>query len=168
MKRFLEGINLFLGYLSGLGILLMGLLLFYEVILRYFFHAPTMWSQEIAIYLFTWAMLGGASYTLMKKKHVRIDLFVEHLSEVWQRRLECLTSIVGTCFCAVVTWQGYEMVQLSLKFNRLSATPLRVPQWIPQMALLLGFALLTLQFVLLVIDTAGSFAPKRREGRELS
>lgn len=168
MKRFLESVNLFLGYLSGLGILLMGLLLFCEVVLRYFFHSPTMWSQEIAVYLFTWTMLGGASYTLMRKKHVRIDLFVERLSGIWQRRLECLTSIVGTCFCAVVTWQGYEMVRLSLRFNRLSATPLRVPQWIPQMALLVGFALLTLQFALLALETAGSFSARSLEGRDAS
>ena len=72
--------NLILGYVSGLGILLMGLMLFYEVVCRYFFRSPTIWAQETSIYLFMWTMLAGGAYTLQQGKHVRIDLLVEHLS----------------------------------------------------------------------------------------
>ncbi len=152
LRNAVEKGNLLLGYVSGLGILLMGLMLCYEVICRYFFKAPTIWAQETAIYLFIWTMLAGSAYTLQKGKHVRIDLLIEHLSLRTQHILEMVTSFVGMIFCAIVAWQAYEMIAASVGYSKVSATPLRVPMWIPQMALLLGFVLLTFQFALIIAD----------------
>ena len=152
LRNAVEKGNLLLGYVSGLGILLMGLMLCYEVICRYFFKSPTIWAQETAIYLFIWTMLAGSAYTLQKGKHVRIDLLIEHLSVRTQRILEMITSFVGMVFCAIVSWQAYEMIAASVGYDKVSATLLRVPMWIPQMALLLGFVLLTFQFALIIAD----------------
>ncbi|GAB1399073.1 hypothetical protein MASR1M66_05250 [Aminivibrio sp.] len=152
LRNAVEKGNLLLGYVSGLGILLMGLMLCYEVVCRYFFKAPTIWAQETSIYLFIWTMLAGSAYTLQKGKHVRIDLLIEHLSERIQHILEMITSFVGMIFCAIVSWQAYEMIAASVGYDKVSATPLRVPMWIPQMALLLGFVLLTFQFALIIAE----------------
>ena len=155
MKSFrnvVEKGNLLLGYVSGLGILLMGLMLCYEVVCRYFFKAPTIWAQETSIYLFIWTMLAGSAYTLQKGKHVRIDLLIEHLSLRTQHIIEMITSFVGMVFCAIVSWQAYEMISASVGYSKVSATLLRVPMWIPQMALLLGFVLLTFQFALIIAE----------------
>lgn len=152
IRNAVEKGNLLLGYVSGLGILLMGLMLCYEVICRYFFRAPTIWAQETSIYLFIWTMLAGSAYTLQKGKHVRIDLLIEHLSPRTQYILEMITSFVGMVFCAIVSWQAYEMIAASVGYNKVSATLLRVPMWIPQMALLLGFILLTFQFALIIAE----------------
>jgi TRAP-type C4-dicarboxylate transport system permease small subunit len=152
IRNTVEKGNLILGYVSGLGILLMGLILFYEVVMRYFFRSPTIWAQETAVYIFMWTMLAGGAYTLQKGKHVRIDLLIEHLSPRTQKMLEMITSTAGMFFCGIVTWQAYEMIASSIGYDKVSATPLRVPMWIPQMALLLGFALLTFQFALIIAD----------------
>ena len=42
------------------------------------------------------------------------------------------------------------MLKGTLKYNKLSAAPLRVPLWIPQLALPVGFGLLTLQFIIII------------------
>jgi len=157
--------NLILGYVSGLGILLMGLMLFYEVVCRYFFRSPTIWAQEMSIYLFMWTMLAGGAYTLQQGKHVRIDLLVEHFSVRTQHFLEMVTSVAGLVFCAVITWQAYEMIVASIGYGKVSATLLRVPMWIPQLALLLGFALLTLQFAIIIVDRYHSVFGKHEEGQ---
>lgn len=156
--------NLVLGYISGLGILLMGLMLFYEVVCRYFLRSPTIWAQEMSIYLFMWTMLAGGAYTLEKGKHVRIDLLVEHFPVRVQRFLEMITSVAALVYCAIITWQAYEMIEASIRLKKLSATPLRVPMWIPQMALFLGFALLTLQFGIIIVDRYNSIFNKCEEG----
>ena len=139
--------NLILGYVSGLGILLMGLMLFYEVVCRYFFRSPTIWAQEMSIYLFMWTMLAGGAYTLQQGKHVRIDLVIEHLSLRTQHFLEMITSVAGMVFCAVITWQAYEMIAASIGYNKVSATLLRVPMWIPQTFMVIGFVLLFLEII---------------------
>ena len=94
-RQAVERCNKFLGYLSGLCILVMGVILFYEVVCRYFFNAPTIWVQEVAIYLYMWTMLAGSSYALQNGKHVRIDLILERLSKRTQSFFEACTSIIG-------------------------------------------------------------------------
>jgi TRAP-type C4-dicarboxylate transport system, small permease component len=153
--------NLVLGYVSGLGILLMGLMLFYEVVCRYFFRSPTIWAQEMSIYFSCGPCSPAGAYTLQQGKHVRIDLVIEHLSIRTQHFLEMVTSVAGMVFCAVITWQAYEMIVASIGYNKVSATLLRVPMWIPQMALLLGFALLTLQFAIIIVDRFNSVFGKK-------
>jgi len=156
-----------LGYLSGIGILLMGLILFYEVVSRYFFNSPTIWAQEISLYLFIWTMLAGAAYTLQVGKHVRIDLLIIRFSKKTQTFLEFITSILGMLFSAYVSVQGWNMVQATLKYHKLSATPLRVPLWIPQLALFVGFLLLTFEFAIIIctkFSELGNFSKKGGEG----
>ncbi|MDR9769165.1 TRAP transporter small permease [Acetomicrobium sp.] len=150
LNKHAERLNLLIGYCGGISILAMGIILFYEVVARYVFNSPTIWAQEVSIIIFMWAMLAGAAYTLQVGKHVKIDLLTVHLSEKTQSVLETITSIIGMLFSAYVTFQGIEMLKGTLKYNKLSATPLRVPLWIPQLALPVGFGLLTLQFIIII------------------
>jgi TRAP-type C4-dicarboxylate transport system permease small subunit len=159
-----ERCNLALGMVSGLGILLMGLILTYEVFCRYVFNAPTIWAQETSIYLYMWTMLAAASYTLQTRKHVHVDLVVDRLPARPRLVLEALTSTVGAVFCAVVSVQAYEMIAATVRFSKVSATPLRVPLWIPQSALLMGFVLLTFQFAFLVLDRMVELKVGKAEG----
>lgn len=144
--------NMILGYISGLGILVMSAMLTYEVVLRYLFNSPTIWVQEVSVYVFMWTMLAGASYTLMLGKHVRIDLVFDQFPPKVQMVLDVITNGIGALFSAVVTFQAYEMIVSSLRFNKVSATMLRVPIWILQLSLFLGFLLLTLQFLLMMVQ----------------
>jgi TRAP-type mannitol/chloroaromatic compound transport system permease small subunit len=77
---------------------------------------------------------------------------------------EAATSAVGGFFCAIVSLQAYEMIAATVRFGKLSATPLRVPLWIPQSALLMGFVLLTFQFALLIVDRVAEFAAHGETG----
>jgi len=152
LRAVVERCNVALGMVSGLGILLMGLILTYEVFCRYFFSAPTIWVQETSIYLYMWTMLAAASYTLQTGKHVNVDIVIERVPTRARMLLEVLTSAVGAVFSAIVSIQAYEMIAATLRFGKVSATPLRVPLWIPQSALLMGFVLLTFQFAFLIVD----------------
>ncbi len=147
-----KGIAYFAGALS----LVMGLLLFVEVVLRYFFKSPTFWSQEVAIYMFTWAMFAGAAYTLQTGKHIRVDLIVANLPGRVQSAIEAATSLVGTVFCGFVAVQAWGFVSSAFEYGKLSATQLRAPLWIPQSSLLVGFVLLTLQFLFIFMEKAAA------------
>ena len=152
IRAIIERSNLYLGVVSGMGILVMGLILAYEVVCRYIFNSPTIWTQEISIYLFMWTMLAASSHTLQTGKHVRVDLLLERMSVRTRLFTEGATGIVGVLYCLIVSRQAWQMLAMSIEYGKLSATPLRVPLWIPQSALLIGFVLLTLQFMLIVIS----------------
>ncbi|PIE54626.1 MAG: C4-dicarboxylate ABC transporter permease [Dethiosulfovibrio peptidovorans] len=147
-----KNLNVMLAWACGVGILIMGLILFYEVVMRYFFNSPTVWTQEVSIYIFIWCMFGGASYTLQKGKHVNIDLLTSKLSKNAQSTLRLITAVAGILFCSEVAYSGWHMVYKAVQYNKHSPTPLQVPIWIPQSAILVGFFLLTMQFVVIVID----------------
>ena len=157
LRAVVERCNLALGMASGLGVLAMGLILTYEVFCRFLFSAPTIWVQETSIYLYMWTMLAAASYTLQVRKHVHVDLVVDRLPAYPKLILEALTSAVGAIFCGIVSVQAYEMIAATVRFGKVSATPLRVPLWIPQSALLMGFVLLTFQFAFHFLDRVTEF-----------
>lgn len=164
IRKLVKDGNLILGYISGFGILAMSIILFYEIVVRSIFNAPTIWVQEVSVYLFMWTMLAGASYTLMLGKHVRIDLLYVKLSKTTQHVLDVITNIMGAVLCAFVSVQAWEMIASSFEYGKVSATILRVPLWIIQLSLLLGFILLTLQFVLLAIDACDALKhPETKE-----
>jgi C4-dicarboxylate transporter DctQ subunit len=152
LRAVVERCNLALGMISGLGILAMGIILTYEVVTRYFFNAPTIWVQETSTYLYMWTMLAAASYTLQEGKHVHVDLVIDRLPTRPKSVVEVVTGAVGAVFCAIVSIQAYQMIAATVRFGKVSATPLRVPLWIPQSALLMGFVLLTFQFAFLIVD----------------
>jgi C4-dicarboxylate transporter, DctQ subunit len=165
-RAVIEGCNVALGMVSGFGVLAMGIILTYEVVCRYVFNSPTIWAQEIAIYLYMWTMLAAASYTLQMGKHINVDLVITYLPTRAKMLLEIATSVVGAVFCAIVAVQAYEMITATVQFGKVSATPLRVPMWIPQSALLMGFGLLTFQFAFIILDRVVELGTHREEGGE--
>ena len=94
-----------------------------------------------------------------------MDLLVDRLPARTRSALEALTSAVGAVFCAIVSVQAYQMIEATIRFGKVSATPLRVPLWIPQSALLMGFVLLTFQFAFHFLDRVTEFrTPEAKEG----
>lgn len=56
-------------------LLLMAVLTFLIVILRYVFHLSWVWLQEAVIFMHAILFLMGAAYTLLKDAHVKVDVF---------------------------------------------------------------------------------------------
>ena len=73
-------------------------LTFYEVVLRYFFNAPTTWVHEISIALTAAAFIIAGSYTLQRQDHIRISLVFDSLPEPLRRRLNAVNLIVTIYF----------------------------------------------------------------------
>lgn len=75
-------------------VLVFTLVLGYEIVMRYVFNAPTKWAFDISY------MLGGAyfwlgeGYTLLKKKHVRIDIFYRNFSARRQALADIVFSLI--------------------------------------------------------------------------
>jgi len=147
-----QRLNKGVGYMAGLGNLGMGILLFIEVVLRYIFHSPTTWSQEVAIYIFTWTMFAGAAYTLQAGKHIHIDILLSRLPHKPRQIIEAFTGFLGFLFCAYVTYQAWNFVILAIQMKKLSSTTLRVPVWTIEASVLVGFLLLSIQYLFIVLD----------------
>ncbi len=130
--------------LCALCILVLGAIVMYEVVSRYVFDAPTIWVQEIAVYLLIAVTFLGLAPTQHAGEHIRIDVVSKRFSAAARRRLEIVTLLSIAALAAVAAWGGWQMVEQSLRFGRRSPTLLAVPVWIPQLLLPFGMALLAL------------------------
>ena len=133
--------------IAGILILMPALMVFYEVVMRGLFNAPTEWSIELSVYCVLIAGFLGMSVTYAAGKHIHVDIVVGSLSPRTRCFIEVFTTCVGIFFCAVFVMESFDMAMLSLEMDNTSPSTLRTPMWIPQMALPIGMGLLLLQFV---------------------
>lgn len=153
LRRALALCNFVCGLAGGFCILLVGLLLFVEVVLRYAGH-PTQWIPESSVYLFCGAMLCGAAYTLQHGNHVRVELLIMHLSPCAQARFDAVTALGGAAFCALVSLHAWDHLADVILTGETTPTAMRLPLWITDLPLFIGFVLLTLQFVAIALIRA--------------
>lgn len=99
-----------------------------QVFSRYVLGATFVWTEELALLLFTWIVLLGASVGIRENRHVRLGLLVDALPAVpravWQRVVALL--VLG--FCLILLSSG--MDYLARTAGRFSAA-IRYPiEWL--------------------------------------
>lgn len=154
-KTLLTKLNTAVGFVSGFTLLLAGILLFIEVVCRYSGN-PTDWIAETSVYLFAGAMLFGAAYTLMRERHVRVELLICRFSPRNQDIFNLITALGGMIFCLVVAAHAWVDLIDVIETGETSATIMRIPLWVTEMPLFIGFSLLVLQFLLMAAERAMS------------
>jgi TRAP-type mannitol/chloroaromatic compound transport system permease small subunit len=68
---------------------------FFEVVARYAFDAPTIWAFDLTYMLYGAVFMLGASFTLLKGAHIRTDMLWERFSD---RRKGWIDLIAYVCF----------------------------------------------------------------------
>lgn|GEM_PF-45425 len=159
MKALLEVYSKYLGAATRITGVIAGVLLFvpalsisYEVVMRGLFNAPTEWAVEGSVYCVLVAGFLGMPITYEAGKHINVDIIVSRLSPKARYKLEIVSALVGLLFCAVVFSESWDMAMESLDINRISPSTLRVPLWIPQLSIPIGFFLLVLQFIRTILE----------------
>ena len=66
----------------------------YEVIARYFFHAPTIWSFDVTYMLYGTIFMLGAAYALHKGAHIRTDFFYDKWTVKTKGMVDSISYIV--------------------------------------------------------------------------
>ena len=75
----------------------------YEVIARYFFHAPTIWVYDVTYMLYSAIFMLGAAYALHKGAHIRTDFFFESWSTRTKGRIDSI-AYIGLFFPSLITF----------------------------------------------------------------
>ncbi len=117
----------------------------YEVVARYAFGAPTVWTQDVCIYLMLFAAFLGMAPAERAGDHIRVDLAVSRLSPQARTWLHLATALGVAAFAAIVAWAGLEAAIQSYTYGRRSLSLLSIPMWIPQASVPLGMGLMALE-----------------------
>ena len=86
------------------------LALTYEVFARYAFNAPTVWAFDISYMLYGSLFMLGAAYTLLKKGHIRTDIFYEKWTPRRQGWVDAVCYLLlffpGMIFFFLASWDS--------------------------------------------------------------
>lgn len=152
LSQKIQKVSMFLGYFSGVLVLLMVASIVYDVVMRHIFNDPTIWADECSSYLLVAITFLGAAYTLVIDGHIRVETIVERFPHKVREWVEFIADILGFGFLIIFGWYAFELVWDSYTYVNLASTLLRTPLFIPQLSVALGLAWLCLQMLAIILQ----------------
>ncbi|MCR5137003.1 MAG: TRAP transporter small permease [Oscillospiraceae bacterium] len=92
---------------------LMSILVVYQVITRYFFNAPSAYSEALSQYLFVWMIMFGSAYVYGSLEHLTIDLLKDKFPPKMNLVVEIITNICLFAFILLICVIGGRNYTLS-------------------------------------------------------
>ena len=104
---FFDFLSLVTSRMAMLGTLSIVIVMFYEVVSRYVFNAPTLWANELSLWIASLVFLLAGQYAMQQRSHIRIYVIYDLMPRWMQKAADVISVvlIVGFTFCLV--WGGY-------------------------------------------------------------
>jgi TRAP-type mannitol/chloroaromatic compound transport system permease small subunit len=145
-SRLVDAINERIGKATVWLVLITVLISATNAITRKAFDLSSNAALEIQWYLFSAIFLLGASWTLMRNEHVRIDVVTGRFSPRTQNWID----VFGILFfllpmTALIAWLSWPVFTLAWQSGEMSSNPGGLIRWPVRLLVPVGFFLLTLQ-----------------------
>ncbi len=124
---------------------LVGLMLAYEVVMRYFFNAPTIWAEELSRLAQIWATWLAAAWTLKNRRLIAVGVLYQRLPVPLRRLAAMFTLLFIAAFSAITLYYAVQITAESVELGRKTATMLDMPLWAAEIAVPIGVGLLLVQ-----------------------
>jgi TRAP-type mannitol/chloroaromatic compound transport system permease small subunit len=145
LMRGITALNERVGRFAAYFVLLIFALLFTEVLLRYFFRSPTVWTNEFGQLLFgAYAVLSGG-YLLARGGHVNVDILYANFPRRTRASIDVFTSILFFAFVGILLWQGSIFALESVAKLETSQSAWNPSIWMFKLTIPIGAGLLLLQ-----------------------
>jgi TRAP-type mannitol/chloroaromatic compound transport system permease small subunit len=151
----IDRISVVSGRLTSWLTVVMVIVTFVIVVMRYVFDAGAVWLQESVVWMHAVVFMIGAAYTLQQDEHVRVDIFYRGTSE----RRRAWVDLLGTLLfllplCGFLGYKAWDFVAVSWQLGESSREPGGMPYpFVPLLksVLLVMPLLLALQGVAIVV-----------------
>ncbi len=134
----------------SLFLVIMTLLVFLDVIMRFGFNSGIAWSQEVTLYMMAWFVLFGASYGVKVGAHIGVDSFVKLFPKAIRRAMGLLSVAVCIAYSIIFMIAAWNYLA-KLKKIGIEMEDLEYKRWITESIILIGFILLLYRFIQLFI-----------------
>ncbi len=142
MHELLDKINRAIGKGAANLTLLMVLVTFVIVVLRYGFNLGWIWLQETVTWMHAAVFLLAAAYTFSEDSHVRVDVFYRNWSQHTKNKVNLIGNVLCLCPIALLLLVGsldYVFASWEMQESSREAGGLAYP-WIPLLKTLLPLA----------------------------
>ena len=153
--RWIDVLNEYIGRGVAWVTVLLVVVIFVDVVMRYAFNTSFVFTQELEWHLFGFIFLIGAGYTLLHDGHVRVDIIYQRLGwkgRAWVNLLGVLFFLIPGCLMVISTSWKFTMTSFAMLEG--SPDPGGIPfRFIVKGFIPAGFVLLILQGISLGIHS---------------
>ena len=146
-----EAVAVWVGRLAAWITLVCVLILTYEVVMRYFFNAPTRWAHLTSTLLFGLLYVLTGAYALKEKSHVGVDVFYSRLPRKAQAAVNLLGSVFLFLFAGALLLYGWDFFLASWRDREFALDNEAIPIYPFKLAIPLGALLLLMQGLVLAL-----------------
>ncbi len=118
---------------------------------RYVFHAPLIWTDELASVLFVWLSMLGAVVAFQRSEHMRLATLVQWMPPHWQPRLHTLGLVLALISIVVILPAALDH---AISQQIVTMATLEVSESFRSSGVLAGCTLLALAIVLQLVRQA--------------
>jgi C4-dicarboxylate transporter, DctQ subunit len=162
--RFLEHINKAFAAIGGVLFLFIMVTISYGSITRSLGLPSPIWIVQVNEYCLVWVTFLAAAWVLAKNGHVRVDMVFSRLSSKGKVFFRLIQDVVSMAMCGLLCYLGTFSVWEHVRDKVVDVQSIDVPKaWI-LIVIPVGFLLLTLQFLIRIVQDSGELkAPGREE-----
>jgi TRAP-type C4-dicarboxylate transport system permease small subunit len=100
-------LSLVLSRIAMIAVAAIVVVMFYEVIARYVFSKPTLWANELSLWIAAFVFILAGLYAMQQRSHIRIYVIYD-LMPRWAKKLsDIITVVLIWGFWAALVWGGY-------------------------------------------------------------
>ena len=97
----------FIGRVTMVLIVALTSVMLYEVFLRYVVEAPTLWANELSLWIAGFVFLCSGLYAMQQRSHIRIFILYDVLPRFLQRTCDVLSTSLIVMFAFFLCYGGY-------------------------------------------------------------
>ncbi|MBU1273865.1 MAG: TRAP transporter small permease subunit [Proteobacteria bacterium] len=161
-SKVIKALNLAMGMIAAPLIGVVAVIVLYEVIARYFFHAPTSWAQEVCEYLLCALVMFGTGYTLSHYGHTRVDILYSHMSDKKRAWVEIFVGVLLIIAMLPIIWLGSKVAVEAFMVGDTSSSAAALPLGPAKAAVPLGAIFLLLQGLANAVDSVNFLITGRK------
>lgn len=112
-----DRIAMFIGRITMILIISMTMVMLYEVLLRYIVEAPTLWANELTLWIAGFVFMLSGIYAMQQRCHIRIFILYEMMPRWMQHICDTLWVLLLWLFAFFMIYGSYKQVFV-VKFHR--------------------------------------------------
>ncbi|WP_299979959.1 TRAP transporter large permease subunit [Desulfobacula sp.] len=139
------------GAIAGFAMLFVAVIITYEVIMRHFFKAPTIWTYDISGYILVWFGFLSSAYGLKQGGHIHVDILVGKMRPRTKIPLEIIAYVLCSLYALIMFVYSWQMAMDAFHHNETAPTILQAPMCLVELGIVIGTFLLSLQALRMLI-----------------
>ncbi len=141
----IDAVNKWAGIIASMLLLPLVGIVMIEVILRYFFKAPTIWAWDINVQLAAVIAIMAGGYGLLSGSHVSVDLISGHLTPKAKARLDLATSSIFFFVMVTLIWVAISRAGYSVSTRELYTSLFEPPLYPLRIVIAISLFLMLIQ-----------------------